>query len=108
LRYQLHFRADGFLRPDVLIHDAFEIIDEFQGRGAISLQPGVSSVPHDRQHPCARVAIDEIADRAVRVQTGLLHDVLGICGISSKPTRQRMGIRKMRQHDAVEALTMIS
>ena len=42
------------MRAALLLLDGVEIIDEYQCRDAVSLQPRVGGVPHDGQHPSAR------------------------------------------------------
>ena len=60
-------------------------------------------MPRNGQHPGSRIAARETADPAERAQARLLDHVLRIGRIAREPTRQGIGIGKMRQHDIAKA-----
>jgi hypothetical protein len=76
---------------------------------ALSLAyPGVGSVPHDGQHPGARVIPGEPADSAKGAQACLLHDVFGVRSAACQRVGERIGIAEMRGHELSKARVVIT
>src|SRR6266478_1026141 len=59
-----------------------------QFHGTILLQPGVASIAHDLQQPCARISSLKTAKEAACTEQGFLSDILGIRAPAHKPTRE--------------------
>src|ERR1700730_6807937 len=82
--------------------DGFDVLDQYNSGRSILLQPAVSRMAHDGQHPGTSIAIGEIADAPERAHASLLHYILGVGATAGEPARQRIGIVQMGQHDTPE------
>jgi hypothetical protein len=52
------------------------------------MDPGVESIPYNRQQPRARVATFESAEVLERAQVGFLHNIFSISFVASKPASE--------------------
>ena len=65
----------------------------------VLLQPGVTSIAHNRQQPGASVSAVEAVKKSERAQVRLLHHVFRILVIARQPARQVVSRIQMRQYD---------
>jgi hypothetical protein len=73
------------------------VTNRFLFRESIVLEPGVTSIPHNRQQPRTSVATFECPEVAESAQKRLLHDIFSISVVAREPTSKVICCIEMRQ-----------